>query len=360
MSPPTVSVVMSVFNGQTFLSEAIESILDQTYRDYEFVIIDDGSTDKTVEILAEYSARDARIRVHRHENKGRATSLNIGIELSKGLYIARMDADDVALPTRFHQQIEFMERHSDVIVLGGAVELINPAGEAIHTVRQPLEDDRIRSAMQVHSPIYHPTVFMTREAVLAAGGYRRALLDADDYDLWLRMAELGKLANLGEVILRYRVHTNQVSLRGMRQQVFCVLAARAAAKARRHGNADPLWEADGVTPELLSALGVTHAEIQQASLRNYSDWIQVVERCDQSAGLRITQEFLSQADPRCVGGAALANGWLRVASIHRKQGRPLQALLGLGRAVLARPMVAGRPLKRIHAQVLAALKKLSV
>lgn len=346
MNSPAVSVLMSVYNGQEFVREAIESILAQTFHDFEFLIIDDGSTDRTAEILSEFARRDKRVRIVSHSNRGRATSLNIGIDLSAGKYIARMDADDVALPTRFQEQVEFLEQHPDVVVLGGAVELINVAGQALQTFEQPLEDAQIRLAMQSRCAICHPTVLMKKDSALAAGGYRKALLDADDYDLWLRMAELGKLANLGHVILRYRVHAGQASQRGMRQQTLCVLAARAAATLRKSGGRDPLSKAEEVTPQVLNALGVKHAEIQQGMLRSYSDWIEVVEHIDPGAALQMTREFLQQADAACIGRTAFANEWLRAAAISHKQGKNARAIFCVGRAMLARPAIAGRPLKR--------------
>jgi glycosyltransferase involved in cell wall biosynthesis len=137
---------VSVFNGQAFLSEAIESILGQTLREFEFLMIDDGSTDSTAEILSNYASRDGRMRVLRHENKGRAASLNDGIKFSNGKYVARMDADDIALPHRLLDQLDFMERHPKV-VLGGAVERINTVGQPIDILRHPLEDLEIKSVM---------------------------------------------------------------------------------------------------------------------------------------------------------------------------------------------------------------------
>ncbi len=233
-SPPTVSVVMSVFNGQAFLSEAIESILGQALREFEFLIIDDGSTDRTAEILAGYASRDARIRVLRHENKGRAESLNIGIEQAAGKYIARMDADDVAMPYRLAEQIEFMERHPEVGLLGGAVNLISAAGRVVKTAQPPLEDTEIRSLMLRYNPMFHPTVVMRKEVALAAGGYRKALLDADDYDLWLRMS---------------------------------------------------LSDVEEITPQLLETLGVTAAETQEALRGAYGYWTEILKQIDSQAAL---------------------------------------------------------------------------
>jgi glycosyltransferase involved in cell wall biosynthesis len=248
MDSRNVSVVMSVFNGHAFLEEAVESILSQTYRDYEFVIVDDGSTDKTPEILAAYASRDERVRVLHHENKGRAASLNIGIGLAKGKYIARMDADDVALPHRLEEQVEFMERHPEVGMLGGAFELISTRGRVLKTVRFPSEDSEIRSVILTYNPICHPTVVMRKDVAMASGGYRKALLDADDYDLWLRISERSQLANLEKCVLRYRIHSRQVSIQNMRHQKMSVLAARGAALRRRAGGPDPLSDIEQITP----------------------------------------------------------------------------------------------------------------
>src|SRR5439155_4227257 len=137
MSSPTVSVVMSVFNGQEFLSETIESVLNQSFQDFEFVIVDDGSTDGTAEILSKYISRDNRIRVLRDGKKGRAAARNEGIGLAKGKYVANIDADDLAMPGRLEEQVAFMERNPEVGVSGGAFELMTDSGRAVDIVRHP-------------------------------------------------------------------------------------------------------------------------------------------------------------------------------------------------------------------------------
>jgi hypothetical protein len=350
MSTPPVSVVMSVFNGQAFLEEAIESILSQTFRDFEFLVIDDGSTDATAEILARYASRDARVRIFRHENRGRAESLNIGIGFARGKYVARMDADDVALPYRFDEQIDFMERHPGVGLLGGAVELINAAGKTIDTMQPPLLDSEIRSVMLRYNPMCHPAVVMRREVAVSSGGYRKALLDADDYDLWLRMGERSELANLGKVILQYRIHANQVSVRGMRHQALCALAARAAASLRRSGSPDPLTSVEEVNMQLLDTLGVSTEEIEELLIDGHMYWVDVLTRSDPGAALPHIKELWKLSGSGCIGRSALANTLLIGAGIHYRQGRLLQALLCAGRAVLVRPIVAGRPIKRAFSQ----------
>jgi glycosyltransferase involved in cell wall biosynthesis len=355
-SPTTVSVVMSVYNGQAFLSEAIESILGQTLREFEFVVIDDGSTDRTAEILGEYASRDGRLRVLRHENKGRATSLNAGIGLATGKYIARMDADDVAMPYRLEEQVDFLERHAEVGLVGGAIELINATGLVVKTARPPLEDAEIRSVMLRYNPMFHPTVVIRKEVVLAAGGYRKALLDADDYDLWLRMSERSRLANLGTTMVKYRVHSGQVSIRNLEHQTQCVLAARAAAMQRKRGMPDPLSGVEEITPHVLEKLGVTAAEAQEALLGAYEYWTGILELIDAEEALRVIGGLLQLPGAENFPRSALANAWLKAAGIHYRQGRVGKALVSAGRAVLVRPIVAGRPLKSAFTRLVAAFK----
>jgi glycosyltransferase involved in cell wall biosynthesis len=347
---------MSVFNGQAFLKEAIESILGQTFRDFEFLVIDDGSTDSTAEILSNYASHDGRMRVLRHENKGRAASLNDGIKFSNGKYVARMDADDIALPHRLLDQIDFMERHPKVGLLGGAVERINTVGQPIDILRPPLEDLEIKSVMLHYNPMCHPALVMRREVVLGSGGYRQALLDADDYDLWLRIGERSKLANLDKVILQYRIHANQVSVRGMRHQVLCFLAARAAASLRRSGSPDPLSNIEEVNTALLHQLGVSTDEIQELLVGGYTYWMNALERSDPEAALRATEELLKLSASGYVERSLLANVLLMAAGIHYSQGRPLQALFSTVRAVVVRPIVAGRPVRRAFSHFATALK----
>src|SRR6266852_4231166 len=359
-SPPTVSVVMSVYNGEAFLPEAVESILAQTFREFEFLVIDDGSKDGTAEILGGYASRDRRVRVVRHENKGRVTSLNVGIGLATGKYIARMDADDVAMPYRLAEQIEFMERHPEVGLLGGAVELISVTGQVVKTARPPLDDSAIKSLMLRYNPMFHPTVVMRKDVALAAGGYRKALLDAADYDLWLRMSERSRLANLGKTMVQYRIHSDQVSIRNLEHQTQCALAARAAAMLRKRGMPDPLSGVEEITPQLLEKLGVTAAETQEALLGAYEYWTEILELIDAEEALRVIEGMLQLPGAENFPRSALANAWLKAAGIHYRQGRVGKALAAGGRAILVRPIVAGRPVKRAFTRLADAGRKNNV
>jgi glycosyltransferase involved in cell wall biosynthesis len=347
---------MSVYNGQAFLAEAVESVLDQTFRDFEFIVIDDGSADRTSEILSAYARREARLRVLHQQNKGRTESLNIGIGLAKGKYIARMDADDISLPDRFKAQVEFMEQHPKVGLLGGAVELINQNGIVIRTAWPPLEDAGIKSVLVQYNPMYHPAVMMRKQVALDAGGYRTAFSESEDYDLWLRMGERSQLANLEQVVLRYRVHPSQASIANMKHQVLCVLAARAAATVRREGGPDPLAGVTEITPEFVHALGITLADSHRALLGTYTYWIDLLGSTDPETTLRIIESFLQSPEAAALERSALAEIWLKAATIHYRQGRPGKAFSSVGRALLARPVVAGRPVKRALTRLAATFK----
>lgn len=356
MLPPTVSVAMSVYNGEAFLREALESVLSQTFPDFEFIIIDDGSIDGTGALLSSYANRDARIRLLSHENQGRVTSLNKAIGLARGKYIARMDADDISLPQRLAQQVAFMDRHAEIGLLCGSFELMSADGKTLRFVQPPLGDADIRAVLLRCNPFCHPAVMMRKEVVLAAGGYRKALLDVDDYDLWLRISERSKMAGFTEQVLRYRVHRGQVSVRNMRQQTEFLFAAQASAAHRRQGKPDPLSSANQITPEILSALGVTERDVQRYLAGAYEYWIALFQDNDPEAAIELCSQALPQFKPEFVGRGFLGNEWIRGSQIHRRLGHPGHALYCALQAVRARPIVAGRPLKAAFRRLMRNVK----
>ena len=210
MSTPPVSVLMPVSNGELYLREAVESILNQTFSDFEFLIIDDGSTDSTWEILGSYD--DPRIHlVQNEDNIGLIRSLNRGLGLARGKYIARMDADDVSLPERLVLQVNFLDAHPEIGVLGCGVWVIDGCGNPSHIRRFPAEHGVIKWHLCFDVPIAHPTVMMRREVVARAGGYRTDMVHAEDYDLWRRLSQVARLSNLPEVLLYLRRHEGCVT-----------------------------------------------------------------------------------------------------------------------------------------------------
>jgi len=200
---PAISVLMPVYNGEKYLREAIDSILAQTFADFEFIIVDDGSTDATSTILSEYAQKDSRIRVFTNEKNCKiATSLNRGLLAAKAPLIARMDADDWSYPERLEKQELFMRNHPEVSVLGSSVTLAEKQG-----VYKSFEsNEEIRAFMLFGNPIFHPTVMMRRSIVLDAGGYCTANIPAEDYALWVHLSNNQEFLffNLTQPLVEYR------------------------------------------------------------------------------------------------------------------------------------------------------------
>lgn len=206
-----VSVVMSVYNGSRYLREAMDSILSQTFRDFEFIILNDGSTDGSAEIIRSYC--DTRIRyVEKNENMGLTRSLNQGLSMARGVYIARMDADDISLPKRFEHQIAFLDAHPEVGVLGTAAQLINGSGIKGEIIRFSPEHGFLRWLMCfVVNPIIHPSVMVRRHWIEQVGGYDEHMVTSQDYELWCRLSGLTRLANITDVLLLLRKHEENIS-----------------------------------------------------------------------------------------------------------------------------------------------------
>jgi glycosyltransferase involved in cell wall biosynthesis len=208
MSDPLISVLMPAYNAERYIAETVESILVQTFRDFEFLIIDDGSTDRTPEILADYAGRDGRIRLVRRENRGLVTTLNELISLARGPLLARMDADDIAMPQRFERQVAFLQSHPEVVAVGSRVIAIDPDGDELFEMCREENHEAIDSANMKRQggTFMHPAVMMRAGAVRSIGGYRTEYHLCEDMDLWLRLAEVGKLYNIQEILLKYRQH----------------------------------------------------------------------------------------------------------------------------------------------------------
>lgn len=219
---PLVSVLMSVKDGMPFLPEAMDSILGQTLGDLELIVLEDGSKDGSGEMAASYAERDARVRLEKNPgNLGLAASLNRGLRLARGKYIARQDADDVSLPERLARQTAFMEARPQVILSGAAVLLVDEKGRDIADAigRQPCSDAAIRWKMLITNAFHHSTVMLRPEALAARGlSYNAALPFAQDYDLWSRLLRHGQGANLPEALLRFRQHPGQASQRSWQRQ----------------------------------------------------------------------------------------------------------------------------------------------
>ncbi|MBN2098587.1 MAG: glycosyltransferase family 2 protein [Dehalococcoidia bacterium] len=205
MGSPKVSVVMPVYNGEKHLAEAVESILRQTFRDFEFIIIDDGSTDGSPDILRRYQKEDDRVRVYQQENRGCVAASNRGCQLARGEYVARMDHDDVSLPQRLAKQVSYLEAHPEIGVLGTWIQEIDSRGLK-REIRPKLTKPRVVAwGLCFESCLPNPTVMMQRAVIERIGFYGTEVPYADDYDLWVRASSVTQLANIPEVLLLYRV-----------------------------------------------------------------------------------------------------------------------------------------------------------
>ena len=239
--PPAISVILPVYNAEVYVREAVESILAQSFTDFECIIINDGSTDGSGAILRELAACDTRIVLVERPNGGLVLALNDGLEMARADLIARMDADDVAMPERFALQHARMVQEPELAVLGSFSNIIDRDGAIIRLYDNlPLTPAAAMRFVKHRCPVHHPTVMMRRDAVLKAGGYRKAFSHAEDYDLWLRMSDLGyAIANLPQLLLNYRWHGANVSAVHCEAQRRSTILARLAHRVRKAGLSDP-------------------------------------------------------------------------------------------------------------------------
>jgi glycosyltransferase involved in cell wall biosynthesis len=205
-----LSVVLPVYNCDRYLDQAIQSIVDQTYANFELIIINDGSTDGSLEIIQRHMRADPRIRLIDQENQGLIAALNNGILASRAEYIARMDGDDIAHPERFAKQMAFLEAHPEVALLGTGFELIDENSAVFNSVIMDETDAQLKQAIKVSNCFHHPTVVFKRQAVLDIGLYRQEFLHCEDYDLYARFCKGYVVGNLPEILLSYRIHSHQI------------------------------------------------------------------------------------------------------------------------------------------------------
>lgn len=219
---PKITVLMPVYNCELYIKEAVDSILNQTFSDFEFLIIDDASTDKTVDIIKTYS--DIRIKlIEKSVNTGLTNSLNYGLTITKGKYIARMDGDDISLPERFEKQIAFLDANPDVVVCGTALKVI----DSDVVISYPEFHEEIKLGMLKHNCVIHPSV-MIRKSVLDEYSMRYDVEKepAEDYNLWVKLLSWGKLYNIQEVLIYYRIHHSQVSQKRNHIQIVMSIEAQ--------------------------------------------------------------------------------------------------------------------------------------
>lgn len=349
MTHPLVSVVLPVRNGEAFLEPALNSICSQTLKDFELIVIDDGSTDRTSAILATWKNHDARLRVFRQDQKGLTAALNLGISVARGKYFARMDADDVCEVDRLDAQVAALDANPTIAAVGGAVQVIDAAGRPEKVLRFPTTHEQIRTRLfQGECPLCHPATTIRIDTLRAVGGYRDVVLAAEDYDLWLRIAERAHLSNLGKVVLKYRRHSQQVSIQSVMQQALSTLAARIAALRRLSGQSDILEDIGTITESSLTAIGVSVTMLDEVIVRAYLSAISsMLQTGDPAYVDRLVTELLSSPHWQNAQRPEVVDLQLLFCQRDFRRSHFISALKHLACAVASRPIILFRPLKPV-------------
>jgi len=229
---PKVSVVIPVYNQGKFLKESIDSILNQTFKDFELIIINDGSFDQTGEILKQYVKKDPRIKVFSQRNQGCTKSLNYGIKQARGEYIARQDADDISLPKRLEKQVEFLNKNKDIGLVGGFAQVIDKQGNKKSKILgQYTKDKDLKKHSFWSDRFCHSTIIVRKQLLDKINGYDEHFVCSQDTDLYFRLMPHTRFANLKEIILLYREHEDSVSkIKKRKQEKFAQEARKRAIK----------------------------------------------------------------------------------------------------------------------------------
>jgi len=206
-----VTVLMPAYNSAKYIAESIESVINQSYKNFELLIINDGSTDETQKIIDKYKSADSRIRSYYHKNKGLVPTLNKGVALSMGRYIARIDSDDTWTSDKLTLQIKQLQSDNSIVLIGTNYNIVDAEGVYKKTVIQPVDDDDIRRSFYLRNPFAHSSVIFNKSVALRVGLYKSKFMPAEDYELWIRMSRVGKLKNLNHVCMNYRELSSGIS-----------------------------------------------------------------------------------------------------------------------------------------------------
>jgi len=317
---PALSVIMSVHNNAAHLYPCLQSILQQHFGDFEFLIVDDGSTDGSTGILREFAAEDRRIRLIIRENKGLVASLNELLEAARAPLLARMDSDDIAMPERFAKQIAYMSAHPHIGILGTNTHHLDETGLLLPVpAAYPSSPADVGRLLELGPPVCHPSVMMRTELIRALGGYRATFRHAEDYDLWLRAVRVTQITSLPERLLLYRRSVQQIS------QKYAIPQAKAAAIAwldyQHTGNGQlSLFNDCDVLPEIDELDHIFKREGASAFVRR-----RIVERTRYSNELLLGPAFHMMVDH--VRGGGGFTGSLRTILRLGRKGRLIRAMI---------------------------------
>lgn len=335
---PRISLLMAVRNGERYLSEALRSILAQTYKELEVILVDDASNDGTKSVIDKYAKSDSRlVCIQNERHLGLARSLNIGLEFARGEFLARQDADDLSLPDRIELQVDFLEKNPQVGVLGSAYYLIDNRGRVLKTKHPPQKDTTIRWHMLFHNPFCHSSI-MVRRGLLEwpKVGYDEKWSVAQDYELWSRLLENTMAANLSRPLVCLRIHEGQISKRHNEEQNAAADLISAEALKKICGKSFNLEEVHAL--RILFESFPKHVNVEQAGLLTL--FLEVLECFGRQAWVsktefsRIRAFWLARvvsATPRM----GLKGGlWKRYAKLSVRH--PAAFCLGAGRRLRAR------------------------
>jgi glycosyltransferase involved in cell wall biosynthesis len=223
---PLVSIIMPVKNAGKFVGAALQSIIDQTYKNWEMIVVDDGSSDKTGSILKKFANRDKRITVIVHKrSKGIGASLNLALTKTKGRFIARMDGDDIALPNRLEVQVSFLQKHRQIVAVGGQTEMIDAQGEIFAFKHFPTEAKKLREMIMWMVPIQHP-IMMARATAYKQSRYDESFVTAEDVGMFMQLLQYGEFGNVPEVVYQYRKADTSNGYHNLKQTFYLTLLGR--------------------------------------------------------------------------------------------------------------------------------------
>ncbi|MGY1684723.1 glycosyltransferase [Geodermatophilus sp. SYSU D00867] len=333
-----MSLVMPVRNGARFLDEAVASVLAQTHRNLELVVVDDGSTDATPALLRDWQRRDARVRIlTRVDPNGIAGALDEGVRHSAGDLLARLDADDRAAPDRLRRQVGQFSARPRLGLLGTGARYVDVRGRIVGS--ETVETGAaLVQVLRVGNSVFHPSVMMRRSAYETAGGYRPQAEPAEDLDLWLRIAEHFEVDNLDEPLIDYRLHDGQSTLMDPRRQAVAATAAHWAAEVRATGAPDPLDGIERVDEALLRSHGVGRARISAEQIAALSWTAELCETAGYHSLARAAWRA-AQAEATSLGRVEEGRFFLTRARLRRRQGRTLARRVDQIRAITAAPQL---------------------
>lgn len=224
MKNSKVSFLLSIYNDEKYIKECIESIVNQTYKNFELIIIDDGSTDNSVSIIRQF--KDNRIKLYSKKNSGLADSLNYGLDKCTGLWIARMDGDDICYPNRLEEQIKYI--NDDIAVIGSFVDVIDEKGKKVLSLTNApiVHEEIVDNILNAKPALVHPSVLINKKFLLKVGGYDTRFNIAEDIELWLRLSKVGRIINIEKKLLKLRKHNENISIKKLDYQLLIGLLAR--------------------------------------------------------------------------------------------------------------------------------------